>query len=179
MLMPPRGRRAEYHALKDQIKAGQTYYMGYRFAVNQLQAGTFIFQWKEYADTNETDLGMSIPFYLRFGASGNLQLQAGRPGMSPIVIWEKAILSRKVIDIGMEIVPKRQSGTVKMWYNGNRVTFNIDGNKNQVWKGTTMPESSSPKWGAYRGEEAQIDTWIYKVQFGQNKGELDQAFFSA
>ena len=165
--------RAEYRALKGQIKAGETYFIGYRFAVDPVKRKYAVFQWKE----EENTAMVNIPMWLNFNDNGNLEVHVGRPGGTPLVIWEKAVSPRTVVDMGMKIVPRKEKGTIEMWFNGRRMTFNVEGTHTQVWEGTTMPQSTSPKWGAYNGEEGVVDTWIYLAQVGQNKSELDQAFF--
>eukprot|EP01034_Spumella_vulgaris_P036628 gene36628-45178_t len=52
-----------------------------------------------------------------------------------------------------------------------------DSNKGStIVKGNMFPGESSPKWGAYRGEEVEINTWIYDVQVGLEKGDMNAEY---
>jgi hypothetical protein len=39
----------------------------------------------------------------------------------------------------------------------------------------TFPGRADPKFGAYRGEEIDIDTFVYNVQIGESKEDVARA----
>lgn len=41
-----------------------------------------------------------------------------------------------------------------------------------------FPKQSEPKFGAYRGEAVEINTWVYGVQISNEQDELDEKYFS-
>ena len=165
---------AEYHALKDQMKAGTTYYFAYSFAVNKVQDNLMIMQLKEY-EANAHG-GANIPLSFEINSNGALEFQhqpSGDQGRQ--VQWTKALEPNKTYKIGLEILAKASGGHAKLWWNGNPATFTTT--KTDTITGNMFPGNSSPKFGAYRGEEVTIDTYIYKVQIGTNKADLDASFF--
>ncbi|KAI8950692.1 hypothetical protein F4801DRAFT_602108 [Xylaria longipes] len=166
--------RAEYHALNKKTEAGKTYYIGYEFALGATPDALMIWQWKEY-EANAGGGGANIPLSLEI-RDGKLQFEySSGASASRVPQWTKAIKTNSVHSIGIEILAKSSGGHVRLWWDGNPATFTTTGT--MILEGNTFPGRSDPKFGAYRGESVEIDTYIYQVQIGNNKAELDSKFF--
>lgn len=169
--------RAEYHGLKGEIKADKTYYIGYTFAIQEVQQSLMLWQWKEYsANANG---GANIPLALEV-VNGNLVFQhqdCGTCGRNEQ--WKMKVSAHTVYTIGIEIFTSSKAGTARIWVDGKPMTMTADNDKGtQVVKGNMYPGDPSPKWGAYRGEEVEINTWIYDVQVGLTKSDMDKKYFA-
>ncbi|OTB02909.1 hypothetical protein M426DRAFT_264152 [Hypoxylon sp. CI-4A] len=168
-------RRAEYHALKGETKAGTTYFISYEFALEELPDGLIIFQWKEYKANNDQDGGANIPLALeirnnKLEFSHTLKWKGRRE-----VQWSQAVQTRKQYKIGLEILAKADGGHAKLWFDGKPVTF--DTTKSQTLTGNMFPGQSDPKFGIYGGQTVQVDSYVYQVQIGTSKSDLDQSYF--
>lgn len=164
---------AEYHALNKKTEAGKTYYIGYEFALGAIPDALMIFQWKEYEANNAG--GANIPLSLEI-RDEKLQFEysSGKSG-SRAPQWTQAVKTNTVYTIGLEILAKSSGGHVRLWWNGNPVTFTTTGSTTLA--GNMFPGRSDPKFGAYRGETMDVDTYVYQVQIGNSKAELDARFF--
>ncbi|KAI0183112.1 hypothetical protein EV127DRAFT_517215 [Xylaria flabelliformis] len=168
-------RRAEYHALNQKTEAGKTYYIGYQFALGVLPDGLLIWQWKEYEANNADAGGANIPLSLEI-QDGKLQLgYESKWGVGRAPQWSKAIKTNTVHTIGIEILAKSSGGHVRLWWDGNPATFTTTGTT--ILEANTFPGRSDPKFGAYGGQTVEVDTYVYQVQIGNNKAELDAKFF--
>ncbi|KAI0835403.1 hypothetical protein F5Y06DRAFT_306193 [Hypoxylon sp. FL0890] len=169
-------RRAEYHALKGQTKAGTTYFITYTFALDELPDGLIIFQWKEYKANNDKDGGANIPLALeirnnKLEFSHTFKWKEGRK-----VQWSQGIKTRTEYKIGLEILAKADGGYAKLWFNGKPVTF--DTTKSQTLTGNMFPGQSEPKFGVYGGQDVQVDSYVAQVQIGTSKDDVDQTYFN-
>ncbi|KAI1379805.1 hypothetical protein F4677DRAFT_295555 [Hypoxylon crocopeplum] len=168
-------RRAEYHALKGLTKSGTTYYITYNVALEQLPDGLILFQWKEYKANNDKDGGANIPLALelrkkKLEFSHTLKWKQGRK-----VQWTQDVQPHKEYKISLEILAKAKGGHVKLWFDGKPVTF--DTTKSQTLTGNTFPAQSDPKFGIYGGQTQTVDSYVYQVQIGTNKNDVDQSYF--
>jgi hypothetical protein len=136
-----------------------------------------IWQWKEYAANAHG--GANIPLSLEV-TGGNLVFQhqdCGTCGRNEQ--WKIKMEAHQVYTVGIEIFTNAKTGTARFWLNGQPVTMTADSGKGtQVVKGNMFPGDPSPKWGAYRGEEVEINTWIYDVQVGLNKIDMTRKYFA-
>ncbi|KAI2780255.1 hypothetical protein F4815DRAFT_499788 [Daldinia loculata] len=169
-------RRAEYHSLKGQTKAGTTYFITYSFALEELPDGLIVFQWKEYKANNDHYKGANIPLALELRKNKlefthtSVWKEHGRK-----VQWSQDVKPRTMYKIGLEIEAKAKGGHVKLWFNGKPVTF--DTTKSQTLTGNMYPGESDPKFGIYGGEDVQVDSYVYQVQIGTSQGDVDQSYF--
>ncbi|KAI3398690.1 hypothetical protein diail_8729 [Diaporthe ilicicola] len=172
--------RAEYHSLANKTKSGETYYIGYHFALNKLPTvgSMIVFQWKEYEGNNAKDGGGNIPLQLATSPNKTLQFKhEGKWAVGGEIEWEGPIQARKPITVGLEIVASH-NGTARLWLDGKPATMT-----GGVGKGTTTvngnmyPKNSSAKFGAYGAIDEVVDTYVYKVQIGSRKEDLDAMFF--
>jgi hypothetical protein len=85
------------------------------------------------------------------------------------------VKSNTVYNIGLEILAKSSGGHVKLYWNGKQVTFSTNGEK--VLTGNMFPGRSDPKIGIYRGEELEVNSFVYQFQVGTEKGDVDQRYF--
>jgi hypothetical protein len=74
----------------------------------------------------------------------------------------------------MEILAKSAGGYVKLFWNGEQVVF---GTGKKMLTGNMFPGRSEPKIGIYRGEEVEVDSWVYRFQVGAEKGDVDGKYF--
>ncbi|KAJ8130913.1 hypothetical protein O1611_g2710 [Lasiodiplodia mahajangana] len=165
--------RAEYHALNQKTESGKTYFIGYQFAVGVIPDGLLIWQWKEYVANKNG--GANIPLSIEI-RKGNLQFEyAASESSKRVVQWTKAIKPNTVHTIGIEILAKKSGGHVRLWWDGKPATFSTTGTT--LLEGNTFPGRSDPKFGAYGGQAVEVNTYIYQVQIGNTKSELDSKFF--
>ncbi|OGM48813.1 hypothetical protein ABOM_003028 [Aspergillus bombycis] len=163
--------RAEYHALKDQIEADKTYYIGYKFSLGAIQQSLMIWQFKEYSANNPNDGGANIPLSLEFKSGKlNLQYQASSDAKR-VSQWSKELKTDTVYSIGLVINTSRP-GWVELYFDGEQQTFGSGSNR---LKANTFPGQADPKFGAYRGEEVQIDTYVYNIQIGTALDDIKEA----
>ena len=134
-----------------------------------------IFQWKEYGANNENDGGANIPLSLKV-RKGVLQLgYQAKLGDHRSPVWTKEISTNTVYKVGLEILAKKGDGHVRLWWNGKPATFTET--HEQVLTGNLWGKQTDPKVGIYGGEEVETDSWVYQVQVGTKKGDVDGKFF--
>lgn len=132
-----------------------------------------VWQWKEY-EANTTG-GANIPLSLEIK---NRQIQLGyqADGNSKRVPqWIADVKPNIVYNIGLEILAKSSSGHVKLYWNGEQVTFST--NKEKTLTGNMFPGRSDPKIGIYRGEDVETDSYVYQFQIGTEQKDVDGKYF--
>ncbi|GMF73048.1 unnamed protein product [Aspergillus oryzae] len=140
--------RAEYHSLKNQIEVDKTYYIGYKFSLGAIQQSLMIWQ---------------------FGKL-NLQYQASGDAKR-VSQWSKELKTDTVYSIGLVINTSRP-GWVELYFDGEQQTLSSGSTR---LKANTFPGQADPKFGAYRGEEVQIDTYVYNIQIGTTIDDIKEA----
>ncbi|KAA8650468.1 hypothetical protein EYZ11_000846 [Aspergillus tanneri] len=160
--------RAEYHALHGKTKADQTYYIKYDFALAELQQSLMIWQFKEYKANNGHDGGANIPLSLEVKEGQlNFRYQAdAKTGRVSQWSVKPELEERHQI---MMAINTAEKGWVELIYDGKKQKFNNGETRLQA---TTFPGRAEPKFGAYRGEEVVIDTWVYGIQIGTEAGDI-------
>ena len=134
-----------------------------------------VWQWKEYKANGEDGNGANIPLSLEI-RNGELQLgYSSEKGASRVPQWKTAIKPKTLYTVGIEILAKSSGGHVRLWWDGSAVKFSTTGTT--TVQGNMFPGRSDPKFGAYRGEGVVVDSYVYQVQIGNSKGELDSKFF--
>ena len=159
--------------MNKQTKAGETYYITYSFALGATPQSLIVWQWKEY-EAN-TKGGANIPLSLEIK---NRQIQLGyqADGNSKRVPqWKADVKSNTVYNIGLEILAKSSSGHVKLYRNGEQVTFST--NKEKTLTGNMFPGRSDPKIRIYRGEDVGTDSYVYQFQIGTEQKDVDGKYF--
>lgn len=162
--------RAEIHALN---KSGETYYLAYGFALGAIPESLMVWQWKEYEANNEG--GANIPLSLE--VKGNRisfgYQEDGKGGR--VSQWTSDVKPNTVYNVGLEILAKSSDGHVKLYWNGEQVTFST--NKNKTLTGNMFPGRSDPKIGIYRGEEVETSSYVHQFQIGTEQNDVDEKFF--
>ncbi|KAK8084229.1 hypothetical protein PG997_005500 [Apiospora hydei] len=169
--------RAEYHALRGNTQEGKTYFIGYQFALGSTPDNMMVFQWKEYIANTQGKGQASIPLRL-IVKNKTLQLNYD-PMLSEgrQTLWSAPIKPKTVYTVALEILAKDAGqGHVRMWLDGKPVTF--DTTKSTLLQGNMFPGRSEPKFGIYNGEAVVTDNWVYQVQIGEAKKDLDSKFIS-
>jgi hypothetical protein len=164
---------AEMHALNKQTKAGETYYLTYSFALDDVSGGVLIWQWKEY-EANTKD-GANIPLSLQVR---NKQLFLGYQADNKskrIPQWTTDVKPNTVYNVGLEILARSSGGHVKLYWNGEQVTFST--NKEKTLTGNMFPGRSDPKIGIYGGEGVERDSYVYQFQVGTEQKDVDGKYF--
>lgn len=166
--------RAEYHGLKGKTSAGTTYWLGYTFALQEIEDSLMIWQWKEYSANAHGGANIPLAMEVRDNA---IQFQWQASGdVGRVAQYTMPVSDHTVYTIGMEIYADADQGTWRLWINGQPITFSTTGT--DVVTGNMYPGQSEPKWGAYRGEAVAINTWIYDVQVGTSEGDLHSKYFA-
>ncbi|KAI0385238.1 hypothetical protein F5Y04DRAFT_277304 [Hypomontagnella monticulosa] len=168
-------RRAEYHALHGKTKSGTTYFITYKFALEELPTGLIIFQWKEYGGNNDKDMGANIPLTLEIRKNQLAFTHTFKWKESRKVQWAQDIKTRTEYKVGMEILAKADGGHAKLWLNGKPITF--DTTKSTTLTGNMFPHQSDPKFGIYGGQDVEVNSYVYQVQIGTSKNDVDQSYF--
>lgn len=164
---------AEIHALNKQTKAGETYYITYSFALGAVPQSLMVWQWKEY-EAN-TKGGANIPLSLEI-KNKEIQLGYQADGNSKRVPqWTADVKPNTVYNIGLEILARSSGGHVKLYWNGEQVTFST--NKEKTLTGNMFPGRSDPKFGIYRGEDVETDSYVYRFQVGTEQKDVDGKYF--
>lgn len=159
------------HALAEETKAGETYFIGYEFALGATPNSLMVWQWKEFVAN--VDGGANIPLSLEI-KSGKLQLGYAEGSSARQSEWSTAVKSNTVYKIGLEILAKKSGGHVKLYLNGEQQKL---ANGDKVLTGNMFPGRSDPKIGIYRGEQVETDSFVYLLQIGTEKQDVDQGFF--
>ncbi|RAL10947.1 uncharacterized protein BO97DRAFT_471270 [Aspergillus homomorphus CBS 101889] len=165
--------RAEYHALPHKLEEGKTYYIGYKFSLGVIEQSLMIFQFKAYAGNNAQDKGANIPLSLEF-KSGQLHLQYQADNTaSRVPQWSRTVDTDTVYSVGL-VIHTGKPGWVEFYFDGEQQGFSTAGGATRLtantWTGRT-----EPKFGAYRGEAVQIDTYVYEVQIGTTLEDIKEA----
>ncbi|KAK7937683.1 uncharacterized protein PG986_014551 [Apiospora aurea] len=170
--------RAEYHALNKKTQEGKTYFIGYQFALGATPDALMVMQWKEFvANGVKGSDAANIPLSLEVRKNAlHLQYSAHQSaGRQPQ--WSTPVRPKTVYTVALEILARDAGkGHVRMWWGGKPVTF--DTTKSTTLTGNLFPGRSDPKFGIYRGEEVVTDSWVYQVQIGESKADLDSKFIS-
>lgn len=161
--------------MKEQTKAGETYYLTYSFALGAIPQSLMVWQWKEY-EAN-TKGGANIPLSLEIK---NKQIQLGYQAdggedSKRVPQWTADVKPNTVYNIGLEILAKSSGGHVKLYWNGEQVTFST--NKEKILTGNMFPGRSDPKIGIYRGEDVEMDSYVYQFQVGTERKDVDGKYF--
>lgn len=100
--------RAEYHALKNKTKQGETYWIGYTFALEEIQQSLMIWQWKEYASVHPLpSLASSLTFSARTmpKTMAPISLSPSRSSAasssSPIRLTQAPVAKRKSLSMSL------------------------------------------------------------------------------
>ncbi|KAK6348736.1 hypothetical protein TWF718_006523 [Orbilia javanica] len=164
--------RAEYHSLKDKTKEDSSYFIGYTFSLGTITHNLVIWQWKEYKNAAE----QNVPLNLEFN-NDVLEFIYEAPGTNSkkVAKWSAKLKTGVTYHVGIVINTSVTNGAVQLYWEGVRQTFNDNGKLTTTLKGVFWAGQSDPKFGAYRGEEAEIDTYIYKVQIGTKLDDIKEA----
>ncbi|KAF2444202.1 hypothetical protein P171DRAFT_485664 [Karstenula rhodostoma CBS 690.94] len=128
---------------------------------------------RKFVANNANDNGANIPLSLEFVDSTHLQFRyqasssVGRVGQ-----WQKTINPNQRYKIGIAI-NTASPGWVELYIDGKQQVFGDERVKRLT--ANTFPGRADPKFGAYRGEEIDIDTFVYDVQIGENKEDVARA----
>ncbi|OOF89868.1 hypothetical protein ASPCADRAFT_135635 [Aspergillus carbonarius ITEM 5010] len=164
--------RAEYHALHKKTSEDETYYIGYKFSLGQIEQSLMIFQFKAYEGNDATDNGANIPLSLEF-KSGQLHLQYQADFTAKRVPqWSKTLDTDTVYSAGI-VIHTGKPGWVEFYFDGEKQTFSTSGSTRleaNTWTGET-----EPKFGAYRGEAVEINTYVYNIQIGTELSDIEEA----
>jgi hypothetical protein len=132
-----------------------------------------VWQWKEF-EANDNS-GANIPLSLEVKNNKiSLGYQAdGNSGRVPQ--WTTDVKANTVYNVGLEILAKSSGGHVKLYWNGEQVTFST--NKEKVLTGNMFPGRSDPKIGIYRGEAVETNSYVYQFQIGTEQNDVDGKYF--
>jgi hypothetical protein len=132
---------------------------------------TLISPSKEY-EANK-DGGANIPLAMEI-VNGQLQFQYQASSDSKREAqWSTDVTANTVYSVGI-VINTSSPGWVQLYWNGDLQGFSsIEGKSNLT--ATTFPGRADPKFGAYRGEEVDIDTYIYKIQIGTEISDIASA----
>lgn len=132
------------------------------------------YQSKEYVANNANDNGANIPLSLEFVDDKHLQFQYQASGsVGRVAQWQKTIVPNRRYKIGIAI-NTGSPGWVELYIDGKQQAL---GNGVAVKRlvANTFPGRADPKFGAYRGEDIDIDTFVYDVQVGESKVDVARA----
>lgn len=132
-----------------------------------------VWQWKEYEANH--DGGANIPLAMKT-RDQKLHFEFQPTNGDKVELWSTPVKKQELYTVGIEILAKTDSGHVRLWWNGEPVTFTSSGSK--AVTGNMFPGRSDPKFGTYGGEGMDIDTFVYQVQIGNIKRDLDGKFMS-
>ncbi|EAW13237.1 uncharacterized protein ACLA_016830 [Aspergillus clavatus NRRL 1] len=165
--------RAEYHALSNKVAADKTYYIGYQFRLGAIEQSLMVWQFsKEYAANNANDGGANIPLSLEFKSGKlNFQYQDSYSGKR-VSQWSATLKTDTVYSIGL-VINTASPGWVELYWDGKQQTFSSNG-KTRL-PANTFPGRAEPKFGAYRGEEVEIDNYVYRIQIGTSIKDIQEA----
>ncbi|KAI5776915.1 hypothetical protein EDC01DRAFT_698921, partial [Geopyxis carbonaria] len=160
--------RTEYHAMFYETEADKTYYIGYSFSLGVITHNLVLFQWKEFI---EQEL-QRIPLNLEFD-DDVLTFNYQAPGVNTkrVRYWGKKLEVGVKYDVGFVIHTGRSSetGWARLYWDGKPVKLEKGG---YYVNGTMFQGQTDPKFGAYRGEEVEIDTYVYNVKIGSTWSDV-------
>ncbi|PWY83378.1 hypothetical protein BO70DRAFT_361494 [Aspergillus heteromorphus CBS 117.55] len=164
--------RAEYHALSNKLEDDKTYYIGYKFSLGVIEESLMIFQFKAYEGNDATTGGANIPLSLEF-KSGQLhfQYQADYSAQREPQ-WSKTLDTDTVYSAGI-VIHTGKPGWVEFYFDGEQQTFSTS--KSTKLVANTWDGRNEPKFGAYRGEAVEINTYVYNVQIGTELSDIEEA----
>lgn len=87
--------------------------------------------------------------------------------------WTTDVAADTVYSVGI-VINTSSPGWVQLYWNGDLQGFDSIGGKTNL-TATTFPGRADPKFGAYRGEEVGIDTYVYKIQIGTELSDIASA----
>ncbi|KAF9886525.1 hypothetical protein FE257_011432 [Aspergillus nanangensis] len=164
--------RAEYHALKDEMESDTTYYIGYSLSMAQLQQSLMIWQFKEYSAYTDGSGGANIPLSLEVKEDAlNFRYQASADDGRETQ-WSVVPELNTPHHIGL-VINTSDDGWVELYWDGEKQEFDTTGETRL--SATTFPGQAEPKFGAYRGEEVEIDTYVYAIQIGTEMEDIVEA----
>ncbi|KAF2807146.1 uncharacterized protein BDZ99DRAFT_447429 [Mytilinidion resinicola] len=165
-------RRAEYHSLFYATEYDTTYYIGYQVMIRKIRHNLVIFQWKELVEQS-TQL---IPLNLEFSSEHNeriLTFNHEAPNShTRTTFWNRTLEDGVKYSIGMAIhtgTPGGEDGWAQLYWDGKPQKM-LDGT--HFINGTMVSSQADPKFGAYRAEEFEMDTYVYSVKIGTMSGDV-------
>ncbi|KAJ6511208.1 hypothetical protein C8R45DRAFT_1068960 [Mycena sanguinolenta] len=178
--------RSEYHMLKGQTAADQTYYIGYRVSFGagaDYESCPIVFQWKNYnSETVDTD---DIPVVLVFrqGSTADQYIidfaaeadPSADENLTQETLWTKEVTHGTTYSFGIVINTSTTDGFVQLYFNG-RLSTMIDpstGEHTTTYSGNFFPGATEPKVGLYGGQATNAcDSYIYNVAIGTTLADI-------
>ncbi|KAK2795963.1 hypothetical protein FQN50_009668 [Emmonsiellopsis sp. PD_5] len=155
--------RSEIHALSKKTQADKTYTIDYEFSLGAIGDDLMIWQFKEYQANSHG--GANIPLALEI-KNDKLQLQyqksadSRREGQ-----WSTKLETNKQYSAKI-VINTSTPGWVEFTWNGKAQEL---GDKRQKrLSATTFPGRAEPKFGAYRGEDSDIDVYVYVIRIEES-----------
>lgn len=127
---------------------------------------------KEYEANNAADGGANIPLSLEI-QNGVLNFQYQSSYSTPRVPqWSVTPKPNTLYSVGI-VINTASPGWVELYWQGKQQTFTTSGTTKL--QATTFPGRAEPKFGAYRGEAVEINTYIYRIQIGTALSDISAA----
>jgi hypothetical protein len=149
---------------------GNTYYIGWRFKLNNTVNDNAIFQWKSYG----SPMVQNYPLQIRM-ISGNLTLRYYPPnvGGNGVALWSHSISANTYYSLTLRITVSDQTngGSVSFWFNEAEQTLS---NGSMSYTGKTFDGSSvDPKWGKYGATTTQVTDDVEALKIGTTYSDVD------
>jgi hypothetical protein len=157
-------RRCEAHgAAGFNAATGNTYYIGWRFKLNNTVDDNAVFQWKSYGSPMYQD----YPFVLKM-VGGALQLHYFGSNITDHVVWSGNISAGTWYSAVIEV-------NVSSSWTGGRISFWLnDVQEVNGYAGRTFDGSSvDPKWGIYGANSSQVTDDVEALKIGTTFADVD------
>lgn len=147
------------------IADGQTYFVGFRFKVNNLNNLNSIFQWKSYGNHQQ-----NFPFIIKI-TDGRIRFEHYKIGVEKVLLFDAPMSANTWYQVAFKIKASSSvtGGKIQVyWRGGGAENLKTGGTE---YTGRTFDDINVPKWGVY-GENGATDLYLDDVKIGTTLNDV-------
>jgi hypothetical protein len=151
---------------------GQTYYLGWRFKVDNTINEQSLFQWKSFSPDATHPMIQNHPFMMKF-FNGELHFTYYKPGDISQNLWSLVVPANQWnrVVVGIHVDDAEFGGWLQLWWNG--VPQNLAGGGAQFPCRTFDSRGVMPKWGVYGANKTTMSLSIHALKMGTTFEAVD------
>jgi hypothetical protein len=152
---------------------GQTYYLGWRFKVDNTISEQSLFQWKSLSPDATHPMTQNHPFMMKFAPDGKLHFTYYKPGDISQDLWNLVVPANQwnSMVVGIHVDDAEFGGWLQFWWNG--VPQNLAGGGTRFPCRTFDSRGVMPKWGVYGANKTTLSLFIHALEMGTTFEAVD------
>jgi hypothetical protein len=151
---------------------GQTYYLGWRFKVDNTINEQSLFQWKSLSPDAAHPMTQNHPFMMKF-SNGELHFTYYKPGDISQNLWSLVVPANQwnSMVVGIHVDDAEFGGWLQLWWNG--VPQKLAGGSTQFLCRTFDSRGVMPKWGVYGANKTTMSLYVHALKMGTTFEAVD------